>query len=185
MGISTITPAELEDLRRRGESIDLIDVRTPVEFRELHAEPARLVPLDELDPMAVMEARNGSKEKPLYTICRTGGRGRQACERLLAAGFLHVVNVEGGTLAWEQAGLPVVRNEKIISLERQVRIVAGALVLLGTTLGAFLHPVLLALPAFIGAGLAFSGVTNTCGMGMLLARMPWNRRKPEITMCSR
>jgi rhodanese-related sulfurtransferase len=181
MSVPTITPQELAELSRRGRKVELIDVRSPVEYREVHAEPARLVPLDTLDPRAVMEARNGSKDEPLYTICRSGSRGRQACERFHAAGFTNVVNVEGGTQAWEQAGLPVVRGKKAISLERQVRIAAGALVLLGTALGAFVHPAFLGLAAFVGAGLVFAGATDTCGMGMMLARMPWNRVEPEAT----
>ena len=179
MSVQTITPQEVEDLRRRGRAVDLIDVRTPVEYREVHAEAARSVPLDRLDPRAVMEARNGTKEEPLYMICRSGSRGRQACETFHAAGFANVVNVEGGTLAWEQAGLPVVRGKKAVSLERQVRIAAGSLVVLGTALGAFVHPAFLGLAAFVGAGLVFAGVTDTCGMGMILARMPWNRITTE------
>lgn len=185
MSVATITPRELEERRRQGRPVELIDVRTPVEYREVHAEPARLVPLDALDPRAVMDARNGARDEPLYTICRSGSRGRQACEKFLAAGFTNVVNVEGGTQAWEQAGLPVVRGKKSISLERQVRIAAGSLVALGTALGAFVHPGFLVLPGFVGAGLIFSGVTDTCGMGLLLARMPWNRVEPEATACSR
>jgi hypothetical protein len=86
-----------------------------------------------------------------------------------------VVNVEGGTQAWDQAGLPVIRGEKTISLERQVRIAAGLLVVSGTALGAFVHPYFLGLAAFVGAGLVFAGITDTCGMGMILARMPWNQ----------
>ena len=175
MSVLTITPSELEELRRQGRPVDLIDVRTPAEYREVHAEPARSVPLDALDPRAIIEARNGAGDEPLYLICRSGSRGRQACETFRAAGFTNVVNVEGGTLAWEQAGLPVVRGRRAISLERQVRIAAGALVVLGTALGAFVHPAFLGLPAFVGAGLVFAGVTDTCGMGMVLARMPWNR----------
>lgn len=185
MSVPTITPSELEELRRRGRPVDLIDVRTPVEYREVHAEPARLVPLDALDPGAVMEARDGAADEPLYTICRSGSRGRQACELFHAAGFANVVNVEGGTQAWEQAGLPVVRGKKAVSLERQVRIAAGSLVLLGTALGAFVHPSFLGLSAFVGAGLIFAGVTDTCGMGMLLAGMPWNRVGPEAAACPR
>ncbi|OJW10276.1 MAG: sulfurtransferase [Planctomycetales bacterium 71-10] len=185
MSVQTITPQEVEDLRRRGRAVDLIDVRTPVEYREVHAEPARSVPLDRLDPRAVMEARNGTKDEPLYTICRSGSRGRQACEAFHAAGFANVVNVEGGTLAWEQAGLPVLRGKKSISLERQVRIAAGSLVVLGTALGAFVHPAFLGLSGFVGAGLVFAGVTDTCGMGMMLARMPWNRAEPEEATCPR
>ncbi len=185
MSVATITARELEELRKRGTPVDLIDVRTPVEYREIHAEPARLVPLDALDPKAVMEARNGTKADPLYTICRSGSRGQQAAEKFHAAGFTNVINVEGGTLAWEQAGLPVVRGKKAISLERQVRIAAGLLVVLGTALGAFVHPWFLGLSAFVGAGLVFAGITDTCGMGLMLARMPWNRVDPEGATCSR
>ncbi len=76
MGVPTITPKELEDLRREGRAVELIDVRTPVEFREVHAENSRSVPLDRLDPEAVMDARNGTRHDPLYTICRSGSRGR-------------------------------------------------------------------------------------------------------------
>jgi rhodanese-related sulfurtransferase len=184
MDVPTIKPSELEALWRRGEAVDLIDVRTPVEYREVHAEPARLVPLDGLDPGAIMRARNGRGDRPLYIICRSGSRGRQACERFYAAGFTNVVNVEGGTLAWQRAGLPVVRGKKAISLERQVRIAAGSLVVLGTALGALVHPAFLGLSAFVGAGLIFAGVTDTCGMGMILARMPWNRAGQDTMACS-
>jgi rhodanese-related sulfurtransferase len=175
MSVQTITPGELAELRRRGKAVELIDVRTPAEYREIHAEPARLVPLDALDPRAVMESRDGTGDGPLYTICRSGSRGRMAAEKFIAAGYPDVVNVEGGTLAWERAGLPVVRGKEALSLERQVRIAAGSLVVLGTALGAFVHPGFLGLAAFVGAGLVFAGVTDTCGMGMILARMPWNR----------
>src|SRR5437868_4571728 len=110
MSLTTITPRGLEELRRHGRPVDLIDVRTPAEYREVHAEPARLVPLDTLDPAAVIRAREGAGGEPLYLICRSGSRARQACERFVAAGYADVVNVEGGTTAWEQAGLPVVRG---------------------------------------------------------------------------
>ena len=83
--------------------------------------------------------------------------------------------VEGGTQGWVDAGLEAVRGEKAISLERQVRIAAGTLVFIGTLLGYFVHHYWLGVPAFVGAGLVFAGVTDTCGMGMMLAKMPWNR----------
>ena len=175
----TISPRELQGLARGGASVELIDVRTPAEFRELHVEFARLVPLDGLDPRAVMESRSGRADEPLYVICRSGSRGRKACEAFEAAGFSNVVNVEGGTLACEKEGLPVRRGKTMISLERQVRIAAGLLVVLGTALGAFVHPWFLGLAAFVGCGLVFAGVTDTCGMGMMLAKMPWNQVKPE------
>ena len=184
MSVPTVTPGELDDLRRRGHTVELIDVRTPAEYREAHAEPARLVPLDSLDPDAIMRDRSGPAGDPLYTICRSGARGQQAADKFHAAGYTNVVNVEGGTLAWERAGLPVVRGKKAMSLERQVRIAAGSLVVLGTVSGALVHPACLGLPAFVGVGLIFAGITDTCGMGMLLARMPWNRAGETVAACA-
>ena len=175
MSVLTITPRRLEELRNAGQPIDLIDVRTPAEFREVHVPFARNVPLDRLDPAAILRDRTAGQL--LYVICRSGGRGQKACETLAAAGVGAVANVEGGTLAWAECGLPVVRGKKAISLERQVRIAAGLLVLLGTLLAWLVHPAFVALSAFIGAGLVFAGITDTCGMGLLLARMPWNRVK--------
>lgn len=184
MTLATITPRQLEERRQAG-SITLIDVRTPVEFREIHVEYARNVPLDRLDPAAIAPFRNGGPDEPLYVICRSGGRGQKACEKLLAAGIANVVNVEGGTTACVEAGLPVMRGRKAISLERQVRIAAGLLVLLGVALGWLVHPALLGLSAFVGAGLVFAGVTDFCGMGLLLARMPWNQcREEKPSTCS-
>jgi rhodanese-related sulfurtransferase len=173
MTVTTITPKQLFELTNAGTDIELIDVRTPVEYREVHASAARNIPLDRLDGSQLTAGKgNGS---PLYVICRSGSRGKQACEKLQAVGFTNVVNVEGGTQAWEQAGLPVIRGKKAISLERQVRIAAGTLVLLGSALGAFVHPYFIGLAAFVGAGLVFAGITDTCGMAMLLGRMPWNQ----------
>ncbi len=186
MSISTISPLDLSRLSSEGRQLDLIDVRTPVEYREVHAAIARNVPLDQLDPLAVMQARGGASGEPLYVICRSGGRGQQACEKFLQAGYANVVNVEGGTQAWEASGLAVVRDKKVISLERQVRIAAGLLVCLGALLSWLVHPAFVALSAFVGAGLVFAGITNTCGMGLLLARMPWNREgKPTTACCTR
>lgn len=174
MNIHTITPQQLGERRAAGQAIHLIDVRTPVEFREVHVEFARNIPLDRLE-FARLAAERSGLSSPLYVICRSGSRGQQVCERLRSSGRTDVVNVEGGTLAWEQAGLPVVRGKKAISLERQVRVTAGTLVLLGSALGALVHPYWIGLAACVGAGLVFAGLTDTCGMAMLLARLPWNQ----------
>lgn len=184
MSIASISSQALAELCKSNRKIDLIDVRTTVEFQEVHVAAARNVPLDKLDPAEVMQARNGSKDEPLYLICRSGTRGQQACERFQAAGFANVINVEGGTLACVEGGVPVVRGKKMISLERQVRIAAGLLVLIGAVLAWLVHPAIIALPAFVGAGLVFSGVSDTCGMGMLLTRMPWNQVKDDAGGCS-
>jgi rhodanese-related sulfurtransferase len=173
--VATISPKQLAELRQSQAKVELIDVRTPVEYREVHVDIAQNVPLDQLDPAALVQARNGPANSPLYLICRSGSRGQQACEKFLKAGFTNVVNVEGGTMACVEAGLPVIRGKSAISLERQVRIAAGLLVIIGSALGYFAHPYWIGLPAFVGAGLTFAGITDTCGMGMILARMPWNQ----------
>jgi rhodanese-related sulfurtransferase len=181
MTYAAMAPAKLAELTKSGAKIDLVDVRTPAEYREVHVEFARNIPLDQLNPASVMQARGAAAGEPLYIVCRSGGRSRQACERFAKAGFTNVTDVEGGTLACVEAGLPVVRGKKTISLDRQVRIAAGALVLGGAVLGWLVHPAFYGLSAFVGAGLLFAGITDTCGMGMLLARMPWNRCSPPAT----
>jgi rhodanese-related sulfurtransferase len=183
MTIAVISPTELEERRRKGEAIELIDVRTPAEFQEVHVEYARNLPLDQLNPGELLAHRGSSGERPLYVICRSGSRGSKACERLLAGGFPQVVNVEGGTLACVQAGLPVVRGKKMMSLERQVRVTAGGLVLAGALLTYLVNPWFWVLPAFVGAGLMFAGITDSCAMGLLLAKMPWNRAGEQPTSC--
>lgn len=170
----TVTAGRLAELEAEG-NLDLIDVRTPAEYREVHAAPAKNVPLDSLDPHAVMKARNGAADAPLYLICKSGSRGAKACQKFIDSGYQNVVNVEGGTEAWVEAGLPVVRGKKTMSLERQVRIAAGFLVLTGSLLGIFLHPWFAGISAFVGAGLMFAGITDSCAMGMLIAKMPWNQ----------
>lgn len=172
--VSTISVRRLAELNDQ-QNVDIIDVRLPTEYQSVHAVAARNVPLDSLNPDDVMKQRKGSGNDPLYVICQSGIRSRNACEKLFAAGLTNVISVEGGTKAWDDAGLPVVRGKQSMSLERQVRIAAGFLVLSGTLLGTFLHEYFLGLPAFVGAGLMFAGITDTCGMALLLAKMPWNK----------
>ena len=186
--VATISPSTLADLRRRGEKLTLIDVRTPAEYGEVHVDFAHNIPLDRLDPQQVVALAGGG---PVYFVCKSGGRSQKACEKLLAAGIKDVVSVEGGTAACEAAGVPVVRGRKAMSLERQVRIAAGALVAIGAALAAFgadplLQRIGAGLAGFVGCGLVFAGITDTCGMAMLLARMPWNQAcRSAGAACSR
>lgn len=165
----TISAAELKTLCEQG-AIELLDVRTPLEFSEVHVVGAKNVPLDRLTPASL-----GDPTRPLYVICRSGTRGQKACAQLAAAGFTNVTNIDGGTQACEQAGVPVVRGKKVMSLERQVRVAAGGVALTGAVLALAVHPWFAAIPAFIGAGLVFAGISDWCGMGLLIAKMPWNR----------
>jgi rhodanese-related sulfurtransferase len=167
----TIAPTEAAQLAGRAL---FLDVRTPAEYQEMHIDGAVLHPLSDLSAERVKELLQGKQEG--VVICRSGGRARQACEKLLAAGLSNLRVLEGGVRAWEASGLGVVRGKKTISLERQVRIAAGALVVVGSVLGYLVNPAFIALSAFVGAGLMFAGITDTCGMAMVLAKMPWNTR---------
>ncbi|HAF95575.1 MAG: hypothetical protein A2021_06325 [Elusimicrobia bacterium GWF2_52_66] len=172
---ATISPQALARMRATGVRFDLIDVRTPAEFDEVHIEFAKNIPLDRLDPPALLAA-HPSGSGLLYVICQSGTRAGLACRQLAETG-LETINIEGGTAAWLSAGLPVIRGRrKVISLERQVRITAGSLVAVGAALGYFANPAWIALAGFIGAGLVFAGITDTCAMAMILSKMPWNQR---------
>ena len=166
----SVTEAATE-LRSPGTA--LIDVRSPGEFRGVHAQGSINIPLDSISIDQVQRATDGASR--IFVICQGGTRSLSACQKLTASGMSHLTNVTGGTNAWVQAQLPTQKGKGVISIERQVRIGAGLLVFTGVLLGAFFHPYWLILPGFVGAGLAFAGITDFCGMGLVLARMPWNK----------
>ena len=175
--MNTITPHQLHERRQQGVTVHLLDVRTPAEHAEIHVPGVHLAPLDRLDAAQLAGVNGIAKDQPLYIFCRTGNRAKQAAEKLEKSGYAQCCVVEGGTMAWAEAGLPVNRGtSKVISLERQVRITAGAVVLIGVLLAQFVNPGFIWLSGFIGAGLAFAGITDWCGMGMLIAKLPWNQR---------
>ncbi len=175
--MKTIRPTDLQELLLHEPALALVDVRTPAEFAQVHVPKARNEPLDRFEPGTLLASGAIKKDQPVYLLCQSGGRATKAAEKLASAGLHQGVVVEGGTQGWVQAGLPVNRGTtKTISLERQVRIGAGSLVLLGVLLAFFVHPYFIGLSAFVGAGLVFAGITDWCGMGLLLARAPWNSR---------
>jgi rhodanese-related sulfurtransferase len=172
--MTSISTIELHQKILAGGPLRLLDVRTPAEFAGAHIPQAVLEPLDALDP-ATLTKTSG---EDLYVICQSGTRARSAIKKLEAAGLSRCVLVDGGMTEWLKAGFAVERHGgAIISLERQVRIAAGALVLAGILPGVLVSPLFLLLSAFVGGGLVFAGITDKCGMGMLLARMPWNQVK--------
>lgn len=169
-----IQATQLNAELQSGKATTLFDVRTPAEHGEVHIPGSRLMPLDRLDAAAVKAASANPAQCVL--VCRSGKRAEQAYQKLAAAGCGNLAILDGGVTAWENAGLPVNRGRKAVSLERQVRITAGLLVLTGVILGTSVHPGFYGLCAFVGAGLMFAGVTDWCGMAMILAKMPWNQR---------
>ena len=146
----------------------VVDVRLPAEYRAVHLEPSALLPLDEITRWRSELPR----DRELVLVCRTGARARLAAAEL--AGFRTRV-LEGGIAAWQAAGHPVVEGKSHMSLERQVRVAAGALACTGGALAVAVSPWFGLLPAFVGAGLVYAGITDRCGMAMLLARLPYNR----------
>jgi rhodanese-related sulfurtransferase len=174
--MKTISPVELQKILTTQPSSPVIDVRMPVEFAEVHVPQAQSIPLDELK----ISSLSLPKDQPVYLLCRSGQRATKAAEKFAKEGFLQPIVVEGGTLAWIEAGLPVNRSTvKVISLERQVRIAAGAIVFTSVLLAHFLDARFIWLAGFVGAGLVFAGITDFCGMGLLLAKLPWNKRLPH------
>ena len=171
MSQSSSSPTATFQRHSQGQA-HLVDVRTPAEYRALHAEGAQLIPLDQLDVGKVTASVPAGAT--VYLLCQSGNRAKMAAEKLTQAGCNCVV-VEGGTKAWASAGLPVVRGKAVMSLERQVRIAAGILILIGVVLGFTVHPNWFYLSGFVGAGLTFAGITDTCMMGMLIGKCPWNR----------
>lgn len=180
--MNSITPHELHERLRQAGRLQLLDVRTPVEHAAIHVPGVRLAPLDSLDAGRLSGVGGFAKDQPLYIFCRSGSRAKLAAEKLEKGGYAQCHVVEGGTTSWAEAGLPVNRGtSNHISLERQVRIAAGALVLTGVALGWLVHPGFYGLSAFVGAGLVFAGITDWCGMGLLLAKAPWN----QVSDCTR
>jgi rhodanese-related sulfurtransferase len=170
--MSECTVVGLREVLENGE-VHLVDVREQVEFAGGRVAGASLLPLAEL------EARHTELDhaKPIYVMCRTGRRSAEAQQKLHDLGFTNVINVAGGFEAWKKEKLPFERDEHAPwSIERQVRFTAGLLVLIGVLLSFFVHPYLIVLSGLIGFGLAFTAAIDWCGMGMLIAKMPWNRR---------
>ena len=166
---------DLEEILKKTEECQIIDVREPAEFDSERIEGVVSLPLSNLREDTVRGLR---KDKPLYLLCRSGNRACKAADQLEKFGFSDLTVVDGGLQSWVDAGKQVFRGpRRVWSLDRQVRFAAGSLVMAGVILSRLVHPYWVGLSVFVAAGLIFSGITDTCGMAMLLARMPWNTKK--------
>lgn len=164
--------SELEEVLSKPTVAQIVDVREASEFAAEHIEGALHLPLSKLGPEKI---KTLDKSKPVYLVCLGGVRAAKAAEQIARHGYTELYVLEGGLKAWMSAGKQVVKGtSRVWSLERQVRCAAGIFVLTGLVLGLCLHPYFFGISLFVSAGLIFSAVTDTCGMGMLLAKMPWN-----------
>nr|WP_206313970.1 rhodanese-like domain-containing protein [Streptomyces coryli] len=173
-----MTPAQLRALD--ADATVVIDVRAPGEFAAGHVPGAVNVPLDEFATL-IPELRTAAERRELVLVCAAGLRSENARSQLAEAGVA-ARSLTGGTDGWRAAGLPV-ETERTTgrtpwAMDRQVRFTAGSLVLLGLVIGLF-TPYGLILSAGIAAGLVYSGISNTCGMAVLLGKLPFNRPRPE------
>lgn len=170
--IKQTTVQEVNQIMNSGGERQVIDVREFSEFDSERIAEAQLMPLSNFEK----HADEIDHTKPVYLMCRSGNRAKQAAEKLMKKGFTDIHVVQGGMVAWAGADLPVLKGEsKVWSIERQVRFVAGLLTLTGVILGFAVTPYFLLLSGFVGAGLMFSALTDTCGMALVLGRMPWNK----------
>ncbi|MFW6091092.1 MAG: rhodanese-like domain-containing protein [Actinomycetota bacterium] len=169
---ATVGVAQARQLIESSPDTLVVDVRTPGEFETAHIEGAINLPLDQVDAhLRRIVADAGGR---MVLICQSGQRAQQAQEKLASAGLSDVTVLDGGMNAWLEAGAPANRGRQRWSLERQVRLVAGLIVLL-SIVASIWAPEVRYVAGFIGAGLTFAAFTNTCAMGMLLSRLPYNR----------
>ncbi|MFJ8224865.1 rhodanese-like domain-containing protein [Streptomyces griseus] len=169
---TVFTPAALQHLLTTGDGPRLLDVRTPGEFRTGHIPGAYNVPLDTLREHRMELGRH--LDEDVVLVCRSGARATRAEEALAEAGLPNLRVLDGGMMAWEASGAPVNRGEQRWEMERQVRLIAGSIVLVSGVVGFFVPGVHL-IGTAIGAGLTFAALSNTCAMGMMLAKLPYNR----------
>ncbi|MEU6164845.1 rhodanese-like domain-containing protein [Streptomyces tanashiensis] len=170
--IQSITPAVLHRLVQEGRAPRLLDVRTPGEFRTAHIAGSYNVPLSTLREHRA-ELRSHLDEE-VVLVCRSGQRAKEAEQALAQAGLPNLRVLEGGITAWEAASAPVERGSERWDMERQVRLVAGSVVL-ATGLIGIAVPGIHLIGTAIGAGLTYAALSNSCAMGVLLSKLPYNR----------
>jgi rhodanese-related sulfurtransferase len=164
---------EVLESEHQNETVDFINVCEPAEYKEKHIPGVRNVPLSKLKDH--LDSFLG--KKTIYVHCRSGKRGQKAIEELEKLGVnAELVNVEGGLLAWDEAGYQTNSLTNRLPVMRQVFIAAGALILIGYIGMYAVHTSLQFIIPFVGAGLLVSGITGWCGMAILLSKMPWNKK---------
>ncbi|WP_394214090.1 rhodanese-like domain-containing protein [Brachybacterium vulturis] len=178
----SIAPTELTQRLAEDPELMIIDVRTPGEFATTHIRGSYNVPLELLtEHTADLAERMGEH---VVLVCQSGSRAGTACTALQRAGVDSAAVLAGGIAAFEQSGGAVVRRGTRWAMDRQVRMTAGSLVLVGTLAGQLLHPRLGLFAGAIGAGLTYSALSDSCAMASLLSKMPWNRVAPDPSLAA-
>ncbi|SMF04856.1 Rhodanese-related sulfurtransferase [Alteromonadaceae bacterium Bs31] len=178
MSISRISAADFVSARKSNSNKTIIDIRTPAECQRQYLPGSVYLPLQRLNAESVAQylPKTASPDNSIYLLCQSGIRAEAAARKLAGLKNVEWVVIEDGLSGIKACGGPVVAGErKAMSLERQVRIAAGLVILAGVILGSLSSPLFYALSAFVGGGLVFAGITDRCGLAFVLARLPWNQ----------
>lgn len=171
--LQMVTPKEAQEVISKNSNTKLIDVRSPFEYSEKHIEGSINIPID----MLLSRVKELSEPGEEYIVfCRTGNRSPMAADMLIQSGIQSVKVMEGGVTRWEKERLPIVEGQGGISLERQIRAIAGTLMLIGIALAWAINWAFIWLSVWVACGLIFAGLTNNCLMGMLLMKLPYNKK---------
>lgn len=173
VSLEMISAREAQSQAQKDSNVKFLDVRSTLEFIQMHIKDSINIPIDVLSA----KIDELSKTNNQYIVfCRTGNRAPMAADMLMQAGLHNIKVMDGGITAWQKEKLPLIKGEGGISLERQVRLIAGLLVLTGTLLSLFVYPAFVIIPIFVSCGLIYAGLTDNCLAGMLLMKLPYNRK---------
>ena len=173
VALETISPRDAYSLISKDNKVKLLDVRSALEFSQVHIKGSINIPLD------MLSGKVQDLSVPSYSyivLCRMGTRSPMGADMLMQSGIHGVKVMDGGITAWQKEKLPVIKGEGGVSLERQVRIIAGGLVLFGIVMSWAVHWTFIFIPAFVSCGLIYAGITDNCLMAMLLMKLPYNKK---------
>ncbi len=171
--LEMVSPRNALALVEKNPQVKLLDVRSVLEFSQVHIKDSINIPIDILST----KINDLSQTQQSYIVlCRTGNRSPMAADMLIQSGIHGVKVMQEGITHWQREGLPVIKGEGGISLERQVRLIAGSLVLFGIIMSWFIHWAFIFISVFISSGLIYSGLSDNCLMGMLLMKLPYNKK---------
>jgi glyoxylase-like metal-dependent hydrolase (beta-lactamase superfamily II)/rhodanese-related sulfurtransferase len=170
--LEMISPHDAASLLKQDTQTKILDVRSALEFSQLHIEPSLNIPIDMISAKINELSQSGQN---YLVLCHTGNRAAMAADMLMQSGIHTVKVMQGGIVHWQKEKLPVIKGQGTMSLERQVRVIAGSLILLGIIMSWLLNWAFIFISVFVSSGLIYAGLTDNCLMGMLLMKLPYNK----------
>lgn len=171
--LEMISPKVAQEFVAKDQNVKLLDVRSALEYSDAHIKNSINIPID----MLTSKIKDLSGSGQAYIVlCRTGNRSPMAADMLVQSGISSVKVMEGGIERWKKERLPLIKGQGGVSLERQVRLIAGIMMLLGILLAWLIHWGFIFISVWVACGLIFAGITDSCLMGMLLMKFPYNKK---------